>query len=69
MVTVKYREACAKRIVRKLESNAADQKHQDLIRDVFGRNRCEWRGDDTPDDEGFSYWRFPAARTNFSQAS
>ena len=51
------RDASAKRIVRR-KSNAADQKHQDLIREVFGRNRCEWSGDDAPDDEGFSYWRF-----------
>ena len=21
---------------------------------MFGRNRCEWRADDAPDDEGFS---------------
>ena len=52
-------DTSAKRIVRRLKSyDAADQKHQDLIRDVFGRNRCEWRGDDAHDDEGFSYWRF-----------
>ena len=32
-----------------LRDDAADQKHQDLIRDVFGRNRCERRGDDAPE--------------------
>ena len=43
-------DASAKRIVRRLNSyDAADQKHQDLIRDVFGRNRCVWRGDDAPE--------------------
>src|SRR3972149_3092456 len=31
--------------------NAADQEHQDFIRNVFGRNRGERRRDDPADDE------------------